>query len=50
MDIHPAHDLQRVHMRALGRLHQLHIEISSGRCPSIQDLAVSMGKTHLATA
>jgi predicted DNA-binding transcriptional regulator YafY len=35
----------RVHVRALARLQQLHEEISSGRCPSIQDLAVSIGRT-----
>ena len=33
--------LQRVHVRALARLQYLHEEISSGRYPSIQDLAVS---------
>jgi len=32
-------------VRALARLQQLHEEISSGRCPSIQDLAVSTGRT-----
>ena len=35
----------RVHVRALARLQQLHEEISSGRCSSIQDLAVSTGRT-----
>jgi len=35
----------RVHVRALARLQQLHEAISSGRCPSIQDLAVSTGRT-----
>jgi hypothetical protein len=32
------YEAPRVHMRALARLQQLHEEISSGRCPSIQDL------------
>ena len=32
-------------MRALARLQQLHEEISSDRCPSVQDLAVSSGRT-----
>src|SRR4029453_13647183 len=32
------YDAPRVHLRALARLQQLHEEISSGRCPSIQDL------------
>jgi predicted DNA-binding transcriptional regulator YafY len=31
----------RVHLRALVRLQHLHVAISSGRCPSIQDLAES---------
>src|SRR5438093_7627441 len=39
------YDAPRVHLRALARLQQLHEEISSGRCPSIQDLAVSTGRT-----
>ena len=39
------YDAPRVHMRALARLQQLHEAISSGRCPSIQDLAVSTGRT-----
>ena len=39
------YDAPRVHLRALARLQQLHEEISSGRCPSVQDLAVSTGRT-----
>ena len=38
-------NVPRVHVRALARLQQLHEEISSGHCPSIQDLAVSTGRT-----
>jgi predicted DNA-binding transcriptional regulator YafY len=39
------YDVPRGHVRALARLQQLHEEISSGRCPSIQDLAVSTERT-----
>jgi len=39
------YDAPRVHLRALARLQQLHEEISSGCCPSIQDLAVSASRT-----
>ena len=39
------YDAPRVHVRALARLQQLHEEISSGRYPSIADLAVSTGRT-----
>ena len=39
------YDEPRVHVRALARLQQLHEEISSDRCPSIQDLAVSTDRT-----
>ena len=35
----------RAYMRSLARLQQLHEEISSGRCPSVQDLAVSTERT-----
>ena len=39
------YDAPRVHVRALARLQQLHEEISSGHCPSVQDLAASAGRT-----
>jgi len=39
------YNASRVHVRALARLQQLHEEISSDRCPSVQDLAVSSGRT-----
>ena len=39
------YDAPRVHLRALARLQQLHEEISSERCPSIQELAGSTGRT-----
>ena len=39
------YDVPRVHVRALARLQQLHEEISAGHCPSLQDLAVSTGRT-----
>jgi predicted DNA-binding transcriptional regulator YafY len=39
------YDVPRVHVRALARLQQLHEEISGGHCPSLQDLAVSTGRT-----
>ena len=39
------YDAPRVHMRALARLQQLHEEISSGRCPSLQNLAVCTDRT-----
>ena len=42
------YDAPRVHVRALARLQQLHEEISSGRCPSIQEMAVSTGRTSRA--
>jgi predicted DNA-binding transcriptional regulator YafY len=35
------HDPLRVHLRALARLQHIHEEISSGRCPSVWDLAES---------
>jgi hypothetical protein len=37
-------DAPRVHMRALARLQQIHVEISSGRCPSVRDLEESTGR------
>jgi predicted DNA-binding transcriptional regulator YafY len=39
------YDAPRVHVRALARLQQLHEEISSGRCPSLQNLAVCTDRT-----
>ena len=36
---HQMHDLPRVHVRALARLQQIHEAISTGHCPSVQDLA-----------
>jgi predicted DNA-binding transcriptional regulator YafY len=33
------HNRQRVHVRALARLQQLHEEIGAGHCPSVRDLA-----------
>jgi predicted DNA-binding transcriptional regulator YafY len=34
--------LRRVHLRAFARLQHIHEAISSGRCPSVQDLAESL--------
>ena len=45
MQVKQPYDEPRVHVRALARLQQLHEEISSSRCPSIQDLAVSTDRT-----
>src|SRR6266545_3747308 len=39
MKDHQMHDLPRVHVRALARLQQIHEAISTGHCPSVQDLA-----------
>jgi predicted DNA-binding transcriptional regulator YafY len=39
------YEAPRVHVRALARLQQLHEEISSDRCLSVQELAVSSGRT-----
>ena len=38
------YDPPRVHVRALARLQHIHEEISTGRCPSVQDLAARVDR------
>jgi predicted DNA-binding transcriptional regulator YafY len=44
MKDHQIPDLSRVHVRALARLQQIHEVISTGHCPSVQDLAAHTGR------